>query len=93
LGQYIVTYTETAIKDLQKHKKAGNKATINRITTIVTELQEHPYTGIGHPEQLKYSLAGFWSRRINQKDRLIYSVQEDIVTVEVISVMGHYGNK
>jgi toxin YoeB len=93
VGQYIVTYTETAIKDLQKHKKAGNKATINKISAIVAELEDHPYTGIGQPEQLKYNLAGFWSRRINQKDRLIYTVQEDIVTVEIISAMGHYGDK
>jgi toxin YoeB len=39
---------------------------------------------------LKYELAGFWSRRINQKDRLIYKVEEDLVIVFVISAMGHY---
>ena len=59
MGQYIVIYTETAIKDLQEHKKAGNKTTIYRITTIVAELQEHPYTGVGHPEQLNITLAVF----------------------------------
>ncbi|WP_396172984.1 type II toxin-antitoxin system YoeB family toxin, partial [Flavobacterium sp.] len=47
----------------------------------------------GKPEQLKYELTGFWARRINQKDRIIYNVEEDIVTVEVISAMGHYGDK
>jgi toxin YoeB len=49
--------------------------------------------GIGQPEALKYELSGFWSRKINQKDRLIYKVEEDIVTVFVISAMGHYNSK
>ena len=64
-----------------------------KIKTILNELKEHPYTGTGQPEQLKHELSGFWSRRINQKDRIIYSVEEEIVTVEVISAMGHYGKK
>jgi len=42
---------------------------------------------------MKYDLSGFWSRRINRKDRLIYRVQENIVTVEVISAMGHYSDR
>lgn len=93
MGKYLIEYTETAIKDLQKHKKSGDKATLNKISKIVLELEQHPYTGIGQPEQLKYQLAGFWSRRINQKDRLIYSVEENTVTVEIISAMGHYNDK
>ncbi|MDR6968134.1 toxin YoeB [Flavobacterium arsenatis] len=93
MGKYIVNYTETAISDLQKHKKYGNKAVLNKILAIVNELEEHPYTGIGKPEQLKHTLVGFWSRRINQKYRLIYTVEEEIVTVEIVSVIGHYGDK
>jgi toxin YoeB len=46
--------------------------------------------GTGNPEALKYELIGFWSRRINQKDRLIYKVEHETVTVYVISAMGHY---
>lgn len=93
MGKYIIQYTETAIKDLRKHKKSGNTAVLRKILAIVSELEEHPYTGIGRPEQLKHELTGFWSRRINQKDRIIYSVKEDIITVEVISAMGHYNDK
>ncbi|HLV45751.1 MAG TPA: Txe/YoeB family addiction module toxin [Flavobacterium sp.] len=74
-------------------KKSGNKSVEKKIKTILNELKEHPYTGTGQPEQLKHELSGFWSRRINQKDRIIYSVEEEIVTVEVISAMGHYGKK
>lgn len=57
------------------------------------ELSENPYLGIGNPEALKHELAGFWSRRINQKYRLIYRVREDVVTVFVISATGHYDKK
>jgi toxin YoeB len=49
--------------------------------------------GIRQPKQLKHNLLGYWSRRINQKDRMIYSVDENTVIVEVISAMGHYSYK
>ncbi len=61
--------------------------------TILNELKEHPYTGEVQPEELKFELKGLWSRRINKKDRLIYEVKEEIVTVFVISAMGHYFDK
>jgi toxin YoeB len=93
MGKYIIEYTETAIKDLQKHKKAGNKATINKIQKIISELELHPYSGTRQPEALKHQLHGFWSRRINHTDRLIYKVHDHIITVEIISAMGHYLDK
>jgi toxin YoeB len=93
MGKYQVILKPTAEKHLSLHKKTGNKAVMNKIQILIAELEEHPYTGTGQPEQLKYELARFWSRRITQKDRLIYSVHENIVTVEVISAIGHYGEK
>ena len=56
----------------------------------MAELEETPYEGEGQPEALKYELLGFWSRRINLEDRLIYYVEEDIVTVFIVSAIGHY---
>ncbi|MEQ8241623.1 MAG: Txe/YoeB family addiction module toxin [Cyclobacteriaceae bacterium] len=53
----------------------------------------HPYLGTGKPEALKYDLEGYWSRRINKKDRLIYKVVDEIVTVTIVSAKGHYGQK
>ncbi|MFY8188886.1 MAG: Txe/YoeB family addiction module toxin [Flavobacterium sp.] len=79
----------TAELDLSKHKKAGDVATIKKIIQILKELQEHPFSGSGKPEALKHNLTGLWSRRINKKDRLIYEVQDEIVTVFVVSAMGH----
>jgi toxin YoeB len=93
MGKFIVEIKETAEADLLKHKKSGNKSTISRILKILDELAETPYNGIGNPEKLKYDLQDYWSRRLNKKDRMIYKVDEQIVTVFVFSAIGHYGDK
>lgn len=93
MGEYTVVLEAEAEKDLKRHHKAGDRVTINRINQIYEELKIHPKTGLGNPEELKYNFTGFWSRRINKKDRLIYKIDENIVTVFIISAMGHYNNK
>ena len=90
MGKYLIEISETAKIDLLKHKKSGNKATLKKIDQLISELREHPFSGSGKPEALKHNLSGLWSRRINKKDRLIYEVQDEIVTVYVVSAMGHY---
>ena len=90
MGQFKLKIEELAEKHIKQHYRSGDKACIKKIEKILVELSQNPYTGIGYPEALKYELSGFWSRRINQKDRMIYKVEEDIVTVFVISAMGHY---
>lgn len=52
-----------------------------------------PFKGIGSPEALKHELSGYWSRQINKKDRLIYRVDDNIVTVYIVSALGHYDDK
>jgi toxin YoeB len=93
MGKFGVKIEDLAKFHINKHIKSGNKANIKRIQKILEELSENPYEGIGNPEPLKYELTGFWSRRINSKDRLIYFVEEDIVIVYVISAIGHYLDK
>jgi len=93
MGQFKLKIEELAEKHIRQHFKSGDKASIKKIEKILIELSETPYHGIGNPEPLKYELSGFWSRKVNQKDRLIYKVEEDIVTVFVISAMGHYRDK
>ena len=71
--------------------KSGDKATVKRLEKILLELENHPTTGIGNPEQLKHQLSGYWSRRLNKKDRLIYQiVEEPDNLVVIISALGHY---
>jgi toxin YoeB len=82
-----------AEEDLRQHAKAGNKKQLKKISALFKELSEHPQTGTGNPKQLKYGLSGYWSRRIDDKHRIVYSIHEDVVTVKVISALGHYGDK
>jgi len=93
MGKYFVEFDDIARKDLKNHYKSGNKATIKKIEKILLELTETPFLGEGQPEELKHNLNGYWSRRINQKDRMIYRVEEEIVTVIIVSAMGHYSDK
>jgi toxin YoeB len=88
-----IVLLEQAQKDRDYWKESGNKAIMNRITALLKDIVEHPYTGKGKPEPLKYDLAGKWSRRINSEHRLIYSVNEDIVTVYVFAMRYHYSKK
>lgn len=93
MGKYFVDFEPKALKEIKEHHKSGNKVNIKKIATILVELSETPFEGTGNPEALKYELSGFWSREINKKDRLIYRVEEDIVTVFVIAAKGHYSDK
>jgi len=93
MGKYSIEISTIANKHLKQHKKSGDKATKKRVEIIFQELAEHPYTGIGSPEALKYELSGYWSRKLNQKDRLVYRVNEKEVEVFVATAKGHYDDK
>lgn len=93
MGRYSVDIEKKAKKQLADIYKSGNNADIKKIEIIFAELEEHPETGTGNPEQLKYELSGFWSRRINSKDRLIYTIDNSSVIITIISAKGHYNDK
>ncbi len=63
--------------DLDYWKKSGDKRTISRITQLVNSIKSNYKIGVGHPEPLKGNLDGFWSRRINKKDRIVYKPIEE----------------
>lgn len=86
---YRIDFTKQAQNDIDFHRKSGNKAVLKKINTLLEELSEHPFTGTGKPETLKYDLAGLWSRRINQEHRLVYEVVGDTIVV-VVAAKGHY---
>jgi len=90
---YTLEFSKTALADIEKHKKSGDKSTLKKLQKLLNELMEHPTTGTGQPEMLKHNLAGLYSRRINKKDRLVYSINDEIVTVYVLSAASHYGEK
>lgn len=91
--KYKLEFSKTALSDIEKHKKSGDKAILKRIEKLLIELMKHPKTGTGQPERLKYNLQGLYSRRINSKHRLVYSIKEKIVTVYILSAHSHYGDK
>lgn len=71
----------------------GAEENMLKIAALFEELCEHPTTGTGKVEQLRGDLEGYWSRRINKSSRLIYKIEETIITVFVVSLKGHYGDK
>ena len=90
---YVLEFSNIALEDIKKHKKNGDKSTLRKIEKLLKELMEHPTTGTGQPEILKHDLAGLYSRRINRKHRLVYSINEKVVVVHVLSAWSHYGDK
>lgn len=65
-----------------------DKKLFQRIVRIIQECRRSPFDGLGKPEPLKGKLAGFWSRRIDDTHRLVYSVADDAIII--VSVFGHY---
>lgn len=63
-----------ALEDRDYWKRSGNKAIMKRISKLLADILEHPFTGIGKPEALVGNLSGKWSRRINSEHRIVYQV-------------------
>ena len=53
-----IIFSKKAQEDIAYWKKSGNESVMDRITALLNDIAEHPYTGIGKPERLKYTLAG-----------------------------------
>lgn len=90
---YRIVLTQTAIDHYNAFVKSGNVKVVNRIKLLLADIAQHPYTGIGKPEALRFSLAGMWSRRINREHRLIYTVDDDRIIVHILAMHSHYGKK
>jgi len=79
-GKTWLTYEQLRAKDKNLHKA---------LCKILKEmLNSDPSTGLGKPELLKHNLSGFWSKRLSQKDRLIYKFDDECVYIFAIG--GHY---
>lgn len=85
-----IKFMPQAEEDLEYWKKTGNKRIMKRITMLLSDILEHPFTGIGKPEPLKGDMHGIWSRRINDEHRLVYSVSNGMIFVYVLSLRYHY---
>jgi len=54
---------------------------VKRINRLMKEIFRHPFQGAGKPEPLKHALAGYWSRRITEADRIVYKVEDNKIYV------------
>jgi toxin YoeB len=90
---YTLKLTPVAIEDIEFHKRSGNKAILKKLSVLFNELTEHPMTGTGKPEEMKSNFAGCWSRRINSKHRLVYKIENEIVTVIILQARGYYSDR
>ena len=83
-------FTENAWQDYLYWQKEDRKI-VTKINTLLEDISRNGYDGIGKPEPLTGPLTGFWSRRINDKDRLIYKVEGENICV--LACRFHYGDK
>ncbi len=68
--------------------QSQDKKTLKRINKLINNTMRQPFEGIGKPEPLRENLSGFWSRRIDEINRLVYAVNDDFITI--ISCRYHY---
>jgi len=68
--------------------QSQDKKTLKRINKLINDTMRQPFEGIGKPEPLRENLSGFWSRRIDDTNRLVYAVDDEYLTI--ISCRYHY---
>jgi toxin YoeB len=71
--------------------QAQDKRTLKRINQLLLDIDRNGYTGIGKPEALKGAMQGYWSRRIDETNRLVYRILEG--RIEILQCRSHYGRE
>lgn len=82
-----IKFADAAWEDYLFWQQAG-KATLNRIHALIKDIQRSPFAGIGKPEPLRHNFSGFWSRRIDEEHRLVYTIDDD--SVVIVQCRYHY---
>jgi toxin YoeB len=70
--------------------RGQDKKTLKRINKLIADTKMAPFEGIGKPEALRENLSGFWSRRIDEANRLVYAVNDEHLTI--ITCRYYYDN-
>lgn len=87
MTERLLTWTDEAWADYL-YWQSQDKKTLKRINTLIADAKRSPFEGIGKPEPLKENLSGFWSRRIDQTNRLVYAIDDHALTI--IACRYHY---
>ncbi len=82
-----LAWTRAAWDDYE-YWQAQDRKTLKRINKLIRDTLREPFEGIGKPEPLRENLSGYWSRRIDDKNRLVYAVDDGMLTI--ISCRYHY---
>ncbi|WP_088007083.1 Txe/YoeB family addiction module toxin [Indiicoccus explosivorum] len=82
-----IIFTEQAWAEYVSWQREDKKV-LKRINLLIQDIQRNGYEGIGKPEPLRFDLAGYWSRRINETDRLVYRIDEK--NVYILQCKYHY---
>ncbi|MBL1076097.1 Txe/YoeB family addiction module toxin [Nocardia sp. 2] len=82
-----VTFVKVSFEDFEHWVSTDRKMAL-RILRLIADIQRNPFEGLGKPEPLKGDKSGYWSRRINDEHRLVYSVAGDTITI--IQARYHY---
>ena len=86
-----IDFTETGWAEYL-YWQGQDKKTLKRINNIIQDIERNGHDGIGKPEQLRGNLSGWWSRRIDDANRLVYRLLDGGI-VEILQCRGHYGDK
>lgn len=68
--------------------QAQDKKILKRINILIRDIQRNLFSGIGKPEALKGNLSGYWSRRIDNVNRVVYAIEDN--SIKIIACKGHY---
>ncbi len=86
----IKAWTDAAWKDFEYWMKQDKK-TLNRILQILKDIDRNGYEGIGKPEKLSGDLSRYWSRRIDDTNRIVYRIEDNII--KIVQCGSHYRDK
>ncbi len=86
----MIYFTETVWSDYL-YWQTQDKKTVRRINKLIQDITRNGYEGIGKPEALSGDLSGWWSRRIDEVNRLVYRFQDN--RIEISQCRGHYTDK
>ncbi len=89
---YKLIVSKKAQGDLKNLLKSEPQA-YKKAIALLKEIELHPRTGRGKPQLKKYDLEGLYARKITDKHRLVYSVDDETITVDIVSAKGHYDDK
>ena len=73
-------FTDIAFREFEDWQKRDRKI-FKRIFALIKDIERDPFTGIGKPEPLRENFSGYWSRRINEEHRLVYTIEGDNITI------------